>query len=230
MSALLVLRGLQAWHGPVQALFGLSLEVAAGEVLALVGRNGAGKSSVLKGVIGLIRTHGEVWFDGRRIDHLPAWQRARLGLGYVPEDRRIFTDLSVRENLEVGAQGRSYDLDVLLELFPNLAPMLERPAAHMSGGEQQMLAIARTLAAGPRVVLLDEPSEGIAPQIVTALAATVRALKAQGAAVLLSEQNAGFVAAVADRALLIERGEVVGAAAPAELLEPTGAVRAVLGL
>lgn len=230
MSALLALRSLQAWHGSVQALFGLSLEVAAGEVLALVGRNGAGKSSVLKGAIGLIRTHGEVWFDGRRIDHLPAWQRARLGLGYVPEDRRIFTDLSVRENLEVGAQGRSYDLDALLELFPNLAPMLERPAAHMSGGEQQMLAIARTLAAGPRVVLLDEPSEGIAPQIVTALAATVRALKAQGAAVLLSEQNAAFVAAVADRALLIERGEVVGAAAPAELLEPTGAVRAVLGL
>lgn len=230
MSALLALRGLRAWHGPVQALFGLTLEVAAGEVLALVGRNGAGKSSVLKGAIGLIRTQGEVWFDGRRIDHLPAWQRARLGLGYVPEDRRIFTDLSVRENLEVGAQGRSYDLDALLELFPNLAPMLERPAAHMSGGEQQMLAIARTLAAGPRVVLLDEPSEGIAPQIVTALAATVRALKAQGAAVLLSEQNAGFVAAVADRALLIERGEVVGAAAPAELLQPTGAVRAVLGL
>lgn len=230
MSALLALRSLQAWYGSVQALFGLSLEVAAGEVLALVGRNGAGKSSVLKGAIGLIRTHGEVWFDGRRIDHLPAWQRARMGLGYVPEDRRIFTDLSVRENLEVGAQGRSYDLDALLELFPNLAPMLERPAAHMSGGEQQMLAIARTLAAGPRVVLLDEPSEGIAPQIVTALAATVRALKAQGAAVLLSEQNAAFVAAVADRALLIERGEVVGAAAPAELLEPTGAVRAVLGL
>lgn len=230
MSALLALRGLRAWHGPVQALFGLTLEVAAGEVLALVGRNGAGKSSVLKGAIGLIRTQGEVWFDGRRIDHLPAWQRARLGLGYVPEDRRIFTDLSVRENLEVGAQGRSYDLDALLELFPNLAPMLERPAAHMSGGEQQMLAIARTLAAGPRVVLLDEPSEGIAPQIVTALAATVRALKAQGAAVLLSEQNAGFVAAVADRALLIERGDVVGAAAPAELLQPTGAVRAVLGL
>jgi branched-chain amino acid transport system ATP-binding protein len=230
VSAQLALRGLRAWHGPVQALFGVSLGVAAGEVLALVGRNGAGKSSVLKGAIGLIRTQGEVWFDGRRIDHLPAWQRARLGLGYVPEDRRIFTDLSVRENLEIGAQGRAYDLDALLELFPNLAPMLERPAAHMSGGEQQMLAIARTLAAGPRVVLLDEPSEGIAPQIVTALAATVRALKAQGAAVLLSEQNAVFVAAVADRALLIERGEVVGAAAPAELLQPTGPVRAVLGL
>jgi branched-chain amino acid transport system ATP-binding protein len=180
--------------------------------------------------MGLIRTEGEVWFDGQRIDGLPAWQRARRGLGYVPEERRIFTDLSVGENLAVGAQGRAYDQSALLELFPNLAPMLARPAAHMSGGEQQMLAIARTLAAGPRVVLLDEPSEGIAPQIVAALATAVRALKAQGAAVLLSEQNARFVAAVADRALLIERGEVVGEAAPAELLNPAGAVRAVLGL
>lgn len=230
MSPLLALRALSAWHGPVQAVFGLSLEVGAGEVLALVGRNGAGKSSVLKGAIGLIRTRGEVWLDGRRIDHLPAWRRARQGLGYVPEDRRIFTDLTVRENLAVGAQGRPYDLDAMLDLFPNLAPMLERPAAHMSGGEQQMLAIARTLAAAPRIVLLDEPSEGIAPQIVNALAVAVRALKAQGAAVLLSEQNARFVAAVADRALLIERGQVVGEAAPADLLQPAGAVRAVLGL
>jgi len=230
VSAMLELRGLRAWHGPVQALFGVSLSVGVGEVLALVGRNGAGKSSVLKGAMGLIRTEGEVWFDGQRIDGLPAWQRARRGLGYVPEERRIFTDLSVGENLAVGAQGRAYDQSALLELFPNLAPMLARPAAHMSGGEQQMLAIARTLAAGPRVVLLDEPSEGIAPQIVAALATAVRALKAQGAAVLLSEQNARFVAAVADRALLIERGEVVGEAAPAELLNPAGAVRAVLGL
>lgn len=230
MSVLLALRGLQAWHGPVQALFGVSLEVGAGEVLALVGRNGAGKSSVLKGAIGLIRSRGEVWLDRQRIDRLATWQRARRGLGYVPEDRRIFTDLTVRENLEVGAQGRPHDLDALLELFPNLAPMLDRPAAQMSGGEQQMLAIARTLAAGPRVVLLDEPSEGIAPQIVMALAGAVRALKAQGVAVLLSEQNARFVAAVADRALLIDRGQVVGEAAPVELLQPVGAVRAVLGL
>ncbi len=230
MSVLLALRGLHAWHGPVQALFGVSLEVGAGEVLALVGRNGAGKSSVLKGAIGLIRTRGEVWLDGQRIDRLAAWQRARRGLGYVPEDRRIFTDLTVRENLEVGAQGRPHDLAALLELFPNLAPMLDRPAAQMSGGEQQMLAIARTLAAGPRVVLLDEPSEGIAPQIVAALAGAVRALKAQGVAVLLSEQNARFVAAVADRSLLIDRGQVVGEAAPSELLQPVGAVRAVLGL
>ena len=230
MSVLLALRGLQAWHGPVQALFGVSLEVGAGEVLALVGRNGAGKSSVLKGAIGLIRSRGEVWLDRQRIDRLATWQRARRGLGYVPEDRRIFTDLTVRENLEVGAQGRPHDLAALLELFPNLAPMLDRPAAQMSGGEQQMLAIARTLAAGPRVVLLDEPSEGIAPQIVMALAGAVRALKAQGVAVLLSEQNARFVAAVADRALLIDRGQVVGEAAPAELLQPVGAVRAVLGL
>jgi branched-chain amino acid transport system ATP-binding protein len=148
----------------------------------------------------------------------------------VPEERRIFTDLTVRENLRIGAQGRAFDLDGIVELFPNLATMLGRSAAQMSGGEQQMLAVARTLAAAPKVVLLDEPSEGIAPMIVTALAQSVRALKAQGMAVLLSEQNARFVASVADRALLVERGQVVGAARPVDLLQPTPAVRAVLGL
>jgi branched-chain amino acid transport system ATP-binding protein len=148
----------------------------------------------------------------------------------VPQERRIFTDLTVQQNLTVGAQGRPYDLDGLLELFPNLADLLDRPAAQMSGGEQQMLAVARTLAAGPRVVLLDEPSEGIAPLVVARLALAVQALKAQGVAVLLSEQNARFVAQTADRALLIERGEVVGEAAPRDLLHPTAAVRSVLGL
>ena len=230
MIPLLSVRNLEAWHGAAQALFGIGLELQAGEVVALVGRNGAGKSSTLKAMMGLLRARGAVELNGVPLESLPPHRRARFGLGYVPEERRIFTGLTVRENLAVGARGRPYDLDALLELFPNLAPMLDRRAAQMSGGEQQMLAVARTLAAAPRVVLLDEPSEGIAPLIVAALAQTLRALKAQGVAVLLSEQNARFVAQVADRALLVERGQVVGTARPVELLQPTAAIRAVLGL
>lgn len=230
MIPLLALRSLSAWHGPAQAVFEVSLDVQPGEVVALVGRNGAGKSSLLKAAMGLVSARGAVELNGVPLESLPAWRRARLGLGYVPEERRIFTELTVRENLKIGAQGRGFDLDGLLELFPNLAGMLDRPAAHMSGGEQQMLAVARTLAAAPKAVLLDEPSEGIAPRIVEALAQAVKALKAQGTGVLLSEQNARFVAAVADRALLVERGQVVGHARPVELLQPTDAIRAVLGL
>jgi len=207
-----------------------ALDCAPGEVLALVGPSGSGKTTTLAALMGLVRAQGTVELAGVSLAGLPTHRRARLGLGYVPQERRIFTDLTVRQNLAVGAQGRRYDLDGLLELFPNLADLLDRPAAQMSGGEQQMLAVARTLAAGPRVVLLDEPSEGIAPLVVARLALAVQALKAQGVAVLLSEQNARFVAQTADRALLIERGEVVGEAAPRDLLHPTAAVRSVLGL
>ncbi len=230
MIPALALRALSAWYGPAQAVYDVTLDVQPGEVVALVGRNGAGKSSLLKAAMGLVRAKGAVELNGVPLETLPAWRRARLGLGYVPEERRIFTELTVRENLRVGAQGRGFDLDGLIELFPNLLPLLDRPAAQMSGGEQQMLAVARTLAAGPKAVLLDEPSEGIAPKIVAALAESVLALKAQGLGVLLSEQNARFVARVADRALLVERGQLVGEARPVDLLQPTPAIRAVLGL
>lgn len=227
---MLAVDGLDAFYGKAQALFGLAFAVDAGEVVALVGRNGAGKSTTLKALIGLVQARGAIEFDGRRIDALPPHARARLGVGYVPEDRRIFTDLTVRENLQVGARGRPLDLEALLALFPNLREMLDRRAAQMSGGEQQMLAAARTLAASPRLVLLDEPSEGIAPIIVAKLAEAVRAMKKQGVAVLLSEQNLRFVAAVADRALLIDRGRLVGNAGVDELVRPAAAVRSVLGL
>lgn len=221
---------LDAFYGKAQALFGLSFAVNAGEVVALVGRNGAGKSTTLKAIIGLVEARGAIEFDGRRIDALPPHARARLGVGYVPEDRRIFTDLTVRENLQVGARGRPLDLEALFALFPNLREMLDRRAAQTSGGEQQMLAAARTLAARPGLVLLDEPSEGIAPIIVAKLADAVRAMKKQGVAVLLSEQSPRFVAAVADRALLIDRGRLVGTAGVDELVRPSAAVRSVLGL
>jgi branched-chain amino acid transport system ATP-binding protein len=230
MMAALAVRGLDAFYGKAQALFGVQLEVASGEVVALIGRNGAGKSTLLKSLMGLVSARGAVEFEGRRIDATVPHARARLGIGYVPEDRRIFVDLTVRENLRVGAQGRPLDVEPLLRLFPNLRGMLDRPAAQMSGGEQQMLAVARTLAGRPRLVLLDEPSEGIAPIIVARLSEAVRAMKAQGVAVLLSEQNPRFVAAVADRALLLERGRLAGTATIEELSPPSAAVRDVLGV
>jgi branched-chain amino acid transport system ATP-binding protein len=229
-EAMLKVRALAAFYGKAQALADLQLDVAPGEVVALIGRNGAGKSTLLKSVMGLVAATGTIEFDGREVGGLPPHARARLGIGYVPEDRRIFADLTVRENLRVGAQGRALDLDRLLALFPNLREMLDRRAAMMSGGEQQMLAVARTLAAAPRLVLLDEPSEGIAPIIVARLAEAVRAMKRQGVAVLLSEQNPRFVAAVADRALLLERGRLAGSAAIGELSPPSTAVRRVLGV
>ncbi len=222
--------GMDAFYGKAQALFEVQLEVASGEVVALIGRNGAGKSTLLKGLMGLVSARGRIEFDGRRIDGLPPHARARLGVGYVPEDRRIFADLTVRENLRVGSQGRALDLEALLRLFPNLGEMLDRRAAMMSGGEQQMLAVARTLAARPRLVLLDEPSEGIAPIVVARLAEAVRQMKRDGLAVLLSEQNPRFVGAVADRALLLERGRLVGTATIEELSTPSEPVRRVLGL
>ena len=215
--ALLAAEGLCAWYGAAQILHGLSLHVGRGEVVALMGRNGAGKSTTLKSLIGLVpRRSGRIRFLGQDISHSPPDQPARLGLGYVPEDRRIFTDLSVQENLEVGRQpprrwpdGReapTWDTAALFELFPNLAEMRTRRAAHMSGGEQQMLTVARTLMGNPLVLLLDEPSEGVAPIIVEKMVAMVRSLKARGVSVLLSEQNLRFAAQVADRAYVLEHG------------------------
>jgi branched-chain amino acid transport system ATP-binding protein len=155
-----------------------------------------------------------------------------MGLGYVPEDRRIFTDLTVRENLEFVAQPRpgGFDTAELLRIFPNLAAMLDRPASAMSGGEQQMLAVARTLAANPRVVLLDEPSEGIAPLVVARMKSAVEAMRERGVATLLSEQNLAFVAGLADRAVLIEQGQLVGEAGRDDIAGPGESVRRVLGL
>jgi branched-chain amino acid transport system ATP-binding protein len=210
---LLEVNGLRAGYGPAEILFGVSLKLARGEVAALMGRNGAGKSTTLKAIMGLLPLRaGQVRFAGQEIAGLPAFRIARLGLGYVPEDRRIFTDLTVAENLEVGrraARGHAaWTPERLFEIFPNLAAMRGRRAAAMSGGEQQMLAIARTLMGNPDAVLLDEPSEGLAPVILELMAEAVLSMKREGIAVLLSEQNFDFAAAVADRAYVIERGEI----------------------
>lgn len=218
-APLLQVQGLNAWYGAAQILFDVSLQVGRGEVVALMGRNGAGKSTTLKALMGMVARRGSVQFLGQDIARREPHDIARLGLGYVPEERRIFTDLSVMDNLEVGRQrprrwpdgtaAPEWTPEKLFALFPNLGEMPQRPGGRMSGGEQQMLTVARTLMGQPLLVLLDEPSEGVAPLIVQQMACTIRALKAQGVSVLLSEQNLPFAEAVADRAYLIEQGQVV---------------------
>lgn len=211
---MLEIERLNVAYGLAQVLFDLTLDVRAGEVAVLLGRNGAGKSTCLKSIIGLLRPKsGAIRFAGRRIDGLEPFQIARLGLGYVPEDRRIFSELTVMQNLEVGRQAARGRLSRwtprrLFELFPNLGQMQHRLGARMSGGEQQMLTIARTLMGNPRAILLDEPSEGLAPLVAEQLANTVLELKREGLSVLLCEQNLYFAQSVADRAFVIEGGHV----------------------
>jgi len=206
--------GLNAFYGQAHILFDISLQVGRGEVVVLLGRNGAGKSTTLKSLIGLVPpSEGEVRFRGERIDGLEPFRIAQRGLGYVPEDRRIFTDLTVMENLEIGRQGAReaapfWSPERIFRLFPNLAEMQNRPAGRMSGGEQQMLTIARTLMGNPSCILLDEPSEGLAPVVVDQMAAAIGSLKAEGLSVLLSEQNLRFAAEVSDRAYIIEKGRI----------------------
>ena len=211
---MLAVSGLHAFYGQAHILFDVALEVHPGEVVVLLGRNGAGKSTTLKAICGLVRPReGRVSFQGKDIEHLAPFQIARLGLGYVPEERRIFTELTVLENLEVGRQPpragvSQWDFQRLGRLFPNLAEMPDRPGGRMSGGEQQMLTIARTLMGNPACILLDEPSEGVAPVIVDQMAAAIIELKRQGVAVLLSEQNLHFAQQVGDRAYIIEKGRI----------------------
>ena len=213
-ATILEVRGLNAFYGPAQVIFEVSFTLARGEAVALVGRNGAGKSTTLKAVMGLVeRKAGSITFAGHAIATQPTHRIARLGLGYVPEERRIFTDLTVAENLEVGRLpqrgGReAWTVERLYEIFPNLAEMVGRSAGRMSGGEQQMLSIARTLMGNPDAVLLDEPSEGLSPLIVEQMARAIVRMKQQGIAILLSEQNLAFASEIAERALLIETGSL----------------------
>jgi branched-chain amino acid transport system ATP-binding protein len=210
----LAVEGLSAFYGRAQILFDVSLRVGLGEVVVLLGRNGAGKSTTLKSIMGLVRLRrGRVVFRGIRIDRLVPFRIARLGLGYVPEERRIFSGLTVQENLEVGRQPAregtpEWNWQRIASIFPNLAAMPDRLGGRMSGGEQQMLSIARTLMGNPSCILLDEPSEGVAPVIVDQLAQAIRDLKSQGVSVLLSEQNVRFAQQVADRAYVIEKGTI----------------------
>ena len=205
---------LRAGYGMSRVLFGVTLRVGRGEVVAVLGRNGAGKTTTLKAIMGLVPpSAGRVLVDGFDVSRLPPHAVARAGIGYVPQERRIFPDLTVGENLEVGRRAgapgqRGWDVERVTELFPALGPLLNRRGESLSGGEQQMLAVARTLMGNPRVLLLDEPSEGLAPLVVQALAAQVLRLKREGVTIVLSEQNVRFTMQVSDRAYVLEKGHV----------------------
>jgi branched-chain amino acid transport system ATP-binding protein len=221
---MLKVESLHTYYGRAHILADIGFEVVQGEVLVLLGRNGAGKSTTLKSIMGLVPpVQGRILFRGINIAGKQPFEIARLGLGYVPEERRVFTELSVEENLEVGrrpayANAPAWTPEKLFALFPNLARMRDRAGSQMSGGEQQMLTIARTLMGNPSFLLLDEPSEGLAPVIIEQMARTILDLKREGLTVLLSEQNLRFARAVADRTLIIEKGRIRFTGTMAELM------------
>ena len=205
---------LNSYYGPAHILFDLALQVGEGEVVALLGRNGAGKSTTFRSIVGLVeRRSGRIIFEGRDVSKRPTHEIVRAGLGYVPEERRIFTDLTVEENLEVGRRPKRpnapyWSRDRLFALFPNLRELRNRPGGRMSGGEQQMLTIARTLMGNPSLMLLDEPSEGLSPKIVEQMIDTILTMKKEGVSILLSEQNLHFARLISDRVYIIERGRI----------------------
>ena len=205
---------LNSFYGPAQILFDIALEVDEGEVVALLGRNGAGKSTTFRAIVGLVEQRaGRILFEGKDISQTQTYEIVRGGLGYVPEERRIFTELTVEENLEVGRQPRRANAphctrEKLFALFPNLGEMRNRLGGRMSGGEQQMLTIARTLMGNPSLVLLDEPSEGLSPKIVEQMVAAILTMKKEGVSIVVCEQNLHFARLICDRAYIIERGRI----------------------
>ncbi|NVN87801.1 MAG: ABC transporter ATP-binding protein [Rhodopseudomonas sp.] len=210
----LSVEGLNSYYGPAHILFDVALDVGDGEVVALLGRNGAGKSTTFRSIIGLVEQRtGRIVFEGSDVSDQPTHAIVSRGLGYVPEERRIFTDLTVDENLEVGRQpvrpgAPHWTREKLFSLFPNLGEMRGRAGGSMSGGEQQMLTIARSLMGNPSLVLLDEPSEGLAPKIVEQMVDAILTMKEAGVSMLVSEQNLHFARLICDRAYIIERGRI----------------------
>ncbi len=238
-APMLTVENLSAWYGAARILYDLNFKVGRGEVVALMGRNGAGKSTTMKTIMGLIaERHGKVHFNGGDISNLKPFEIARRGLGFTPEDRRIFVDLTVMENLDIGRQAPrsfpdgtpapSWTPEKLFKLFPNLAEMPDRLGSRMSGGEQQMLTVARTLMGNPLLVLLDEPSEGVAPLIVEQMANTIIELKKEGLSILLSEQNIHFARLVSDRVYVLEKGQIHWQGSMGELADNLDIQRAYL--
>lgn len=226
---MLEINALNAWYGPSHVIHGVSLHVKRGEILALIGRNGAGKTTTIKSVMGLIeRTSGSVKFAGEELLPLPAHGRFRLGLAYVPEDRRIVPDLTVRENLQLGllradkSISETHAIEEIADSFPRLKERLNQVALTMSGGEQQMLAIARAMIAKPKMMLLDEPSEGIMPVLVEEMGRLFKALRAQGITLLLVEQNVEWALNLADRAVIVDQGQIVYEGNSSDLINDAG--------
>ena len=211
---ILEMRDVHTYYGTSHVLFGVSLDVDRGEVVCLMGRNGAGKSPTFRTVMGLPPPRaGTVLFQGKDVTRLKVHAKARLGIGYVPEDRQIFPELTVRENLDIGRSSgihrkEGWNIDRIYGLFPVLEKYDRKPGGHLSGGEQQMLTIARTLMGNPELVLLDEPTEGLAPVIVIALKEMLLRLKEMGTTILLSEQNVKFAVKVSDRVFIIDNGAI----------------------
>ncbi len=222
---MLEISGLQAWYGPSHILQGIDLMVRRGEIVCLIGRNGAGKTTTLRTVMGLVdRRAGRVVFDGQEILARPAHVRNRLGLGYVPEERRIVPGMTVRENLRLGVLAASVKrpervvIEEIAEIFPRLAERLDQTAITMSGGEQQMLAIARAMVSQPKLIMLDEPSEGIMPVLVDEMFALFGRMRDAGTTILLVEQNVELALALGDRAYILDGGAIVHEAPAAALL------------
>jgi branched-chain amino acid transport system ATP-binding protein len=220
LAPLLAVEGLQAWYGESHVLHGANFEVFPGEVVTLLGRNGAGKTTTLKSIMGIVgQRAGSVRYDGREVIALTSDRIARLGIAFCPEERGIFSSLSVEENLLLPPKVRpdGLDLDRIFELFPNLKERLSSQGTKLSGGEQQMLAIGRILRTGARLLLLDEPTEGLAPVIIQQIGKTIGLLKQQGFTILLVEQNFRFASTVADRYYVMEHGRIIDQFANAEL-------------
>jgi branched-chain amino acid transport system ATP-binding protein len=232
-APLLAVRNLEAWYGESHVLHGIDFEVAPGEVVTLLGRNGAGKTTTLKSIIGILqKRRGSVVFDGAETIRLPSRAIARLGVGYVPEERGIFASLSVEENLILPPQVKpgGLTLDQIFELFPNLRERLSSQGTKLSGGEQQMLAIGRILRTGARLLLLDEPTEGLAPVIVEQIGRTIARLKKEGFTIVLVEQNFRFASTVADRHYVVEQGRVIDMIPNADLERNLDKLHAYLGV
>ena len=234
---MLEVRDLQVAYGAAPALWGVSLDVRDGELLCVVGPNGAGKTTLINTIAGILRARaGRIVFDGRDITQLAPHRFCEAGIAIVPEGRRLFTGMSVLENLELGSYlpkakaQRRESLDAVLALFPALQEKLASPAGELSGGQQQMVAIARALMARPRLLLLDEPSLGLSPRIVHDMFAAIRRINADGMAVLLVEQNVTMALQIASRAYVLEEGRIVADGAPAELLARPEIQRAYLGV
>jgi branched-chain amino acid transport system ATP-binding protein len=231
--AMLAVKGLEAWYGESHILHGVSFEVQAGEVVTLLGRNGVGKTTTLKSIMGIVAQRtGSVRFENRELIGLPSDAIARCGIAFCPEERGIFSSLDVRENLLLPPQVRpgGLDLDRIFSLFPNLRERLSSQGTKLSGGEQQMLAIARILRTGARLLLLDEPTEGLAPVIIQQIRQTIGTLKEQGFTVLLIEQNFQFAATVADRHYIVEHGRIVDEFSTPELKANMGKLHDYLGV